>query len=272
MEIIGLIIGGFILLVLMAVAVSSKYSSPEFIGKYGEARTSKYLSRLSSESYKLFSDLTIADSHGRTTQIDHVVVSRYGIFVVETKCFKGWIFGSEKSKMWTQSLYTGRRWFSRSEKHKFQNPIKQNWRHIYVLAERLRLPKYRFHNIVVFAGDAEIKTAMPCNVMDEYDVPGYIQSFNETVFSDVRVGEICRNLESIRISSEEGSDVLHVQSLNMRHRSVREGDVIPCCPRCGSQMRKRYRRLDSVPFYGCCRYPECKGVVNIETRIKSDRH
>jgi hypothetical protein len=45
--------------------------------------------------------------------------------MIETKCFKGWIFGDEKSRVWTQSLSVGGRWFSDTEKHTFQNPTKK---------------------------------------------------------------------------------------------------------------------------------------------------
>lgn len=263
MEVVAVIVGGFFLLLLLARAVGGGWNSPEDIGSYGEARTAKYLSRLSQDVYTIFHDLTVADAQGRTTQIDHVVVSRYGIFVIETKCYKGWIFGSEKSKVWTQSLYTGRGWFSSSEKHKFQNPIRQNWRHIYVLADRLKLPRDCFHNVVVFAGDAEIKTEVPYYVMSEYDVANYIESFRETEFDDRKVAWICRAIGKIDRSGEENQTVLHVESLNARYAPVQEGDAAPRCPRCGSEMKKRYRRSDSKPFYGCSRYPNCKGTVNI---------
>ena len=263
MEIMALIVGGMFLLLLLARAIGGGWNSPEAIGSYGEARTAKYLGRLSSEVYAIFHDLTIADNHGRTTQIDHVVVSRYGIFVIETKCYKGWIFGSEKSKVWTQSLWTGRGWFSSSEKHKFQNPIRQNWRHIYVLAERLKVPKNCFHNVVVFARDAEIKTEVPDYVMSEYDVSGYIRAHDEILLNERMVRRICSGLERLDISNEEDHTTLHVQSLQDRYAPVGVDDPAPRCPRCGAEMRKRFRRLDSKPFYGCSQYPDCKGTVNI---------
>jgi DNA topoisomerase-3 len=56
-----------------------------------------------------------------------------------------------------------------------------------------------------------------------------------------------------------------VQMLQEAHAPVSEGGQAPRCPRCGSPMRKRYRRSDNAPFYGCSRYPDCKGIVNIES-------
>src|ERR1035437_6229801 len=63
--------------------------------------------------YREINNVTIPTANG-TTQIDHVIVSRYGIFVVETKNMDGWIFGDEKNPQWTQSLF--------GKKFKFQKP------------------------------------------------------------------------------------------------------------------------------------------------------
>jgi len=52
--------------------------------------------------YRHFHGLYLPRPDGKgTTQIDHIVVSRYGIFVIETKNYRGWIFGSEKQRDWT---------------------------------------------------------------------------------------------------------------------------------------------------------------------------
>ena len=56
-----------------------------------------------------------------STQIDHVIVSRFGIFAIETKNMQGWIFGSERQAEWTQKI------FKRS--FRFQNPLRQNYKH-----------------------------------------------------------------------------------------------------------------------------------------------
>ena len=76
--------------------------------------------RLDKQTYHLIKNVTLPTEEG-TTQIDHIVVSEYGLFVIETKNMKGWIFGSEKGKTWTQSIY--------KHKTKFQNPLHQNYKH-----------------------------------------------------------------------------------------------------------------------------------------------
>ena len=59
---------------------------------------------LDKEIYHLIKNVTLPTEDG-STQIDHVIVSRYGVFVVETKNMKGWIFGSPNQKTWTQKIY-----------------------------------------------------------------------------------------------------------------------------------------------------------------------
>lgn len=91
--------------------------------------------------YRALNDVTLPTSDG-TTQIDHVLVSRYGVFVIEAKNMEGWIFGNENSVQWTQNLY--------GKKYRFQNPLRQNYRHTRTLAEFLSLPHEKFHSVVMF--------------------------------------------------------------------------------------------------------------------------
>ena len=60
--------------------------------------------RLDKRIYTLFKNVTLPTEDG-TTQIDHIIVSRYGVFVIETKNMKGWIFGNPQQKTWTQKIY-----------------------------------------------------------------------------------------------------------------------------------------------------------------------
>lgn len=70
-------------------------------GKRGEKHVAAFLSFLPKKEYKVINDLLL-QTGGHSTQIDHVVISVYGIFVIETKYYKGWIYGGENSEYWTQ--------------------------------------------------------------------------------------------------------------------------------------------------------------------------
>lgn len=152
--------------------------SSKFKGKLGEQATNLGLKlKLNPNIYKILKDITINDSKG-TTQIDLVILSQYGIFVIEVKNYNGWIFGNEKDKYWTQVLY--------SKKNKFYNPLWQNYRHVKALTELLKVDKNAVHSIVFFIGDVEFKTPMPPNVIKS-GLSNYIKKFKKIYFSQEEV-------------------------------------------------------------------------------------
>lgn len=102
-------------LIIIIVALILRH--PKIKGLIGEWRVRKQLERLPAEDYKILNDITIKAKKA-TSQIDHLIISPYGIFVIETKNYRGWIHGSENSEYWFQTIYR--------TKAKFRNPIKQN--------------------------------------------------------------------------------------------------------------------------------------------------
>ena len=91
----------------------------EGLNFYEQSVVSILARNLNSNKYYLFNNVILPCSNTKTTQIDHVVVSEYGIFVIESKDYGGWIFGNRDRSKWTQSMKTG-------NKYQFQNPLHQN--------------------------------------------------------------------------------------------------------------------------------------------------
>lgn len=130
---ITLVIIGFVWL----IPVMRKKILSLFRGWFGEKKTTFYLwLLLSSKVYKRFHHLIFPSKNG-TTQIDHIIVSPYGLFIVETKNRKGWIFGSEDQRNWTQSLY--------GNNYSFQNPLRQTFRQQKVLSKFLGVKESVIH-------------------------------------------------------------------------------------------------------------------------------
>jgi hypothetical protein len=76
-----------------------------FKGIFGEFIVNIFAKwKLDKEVYHLIKNVTLPTEDG-TTQIDHIIVSVFGVFVVETKNLKGWIFGSANQRMWTQQIF-----------------------------------------------------------------------------------------------------------------------------------------------------------------------
>lgn len=219
---------------------------PAVKGWFGEAQgaLAKHL-LLDRAIYTTLNNITIPTSNG-TTQIDHIVVSRHGIFVIETKNMKGWIFGDEKTPQWTQNVF--------GRKYRFQNPLHQNYRHIRALAEFLRLPDDRFHSVVMFWGNAKLKTPLPDNVLTR-GYTGYIKSKQAAVFSDDEVKAIIDAVQSGMLPKTQATHREHLASLKARHEST------TTCPHCGSPLALRTAKSGSnagKQFYGCSTFPACR--------------
>ncbi|MBP0049274.1 NERD domain-containing protein [Marinobacterium sp. AK62] len=111
--------------------------SPWFKGVMGELivnLSARYL--LDQNHYPLIKNVTLPAAEG-TTQIDHVIVSAYGVFVVETKNIQGWSFGSPHQKQWTQKIF--------KHSSRFQSPLHQNYKHLKALQGLLSLEECKLH-------------------------------------------------------------------------------------------------------------------------------
>ncbi|WP_443090967.1 nuclease-related domain-containing protein [Basfia succiniciproducens] len=181
-----------------------------FKGRFGEKAIQSRLSGLDKKVYRPFHDL-IVPSHNTTTQIDHIYVSCFGIFVVETKNYSGWIFGSEKQARWTQTIYR--------KKHSFQNPLRQNYAHIKALASLLELPESVFHSVVVFLGGCEFKTQMPENVCYIGQAERYIRNIQTVMLDRTEVDRICTILQNKKYAANNATRVAHKNNLRQRHQS-----------------------------------------------------
>ena len=145
-----------------------------------------------------------------TTQVDHILVSRFGVFVIETKDHKGWIFANAKQANWSQVLF--------KRKFKFQNPIFQNIRHVRAVQDLLDfLPAEAVKSVVVFTGEAKFKTEIPPGVFSVTGLMDHLREQTAEVMSLNRVQFCVGRLETARLAISGKTDVEHVQSLERRH-------------------------------------------------------
>lgn len=80
-----------LVLFVLLVVLSKVLKNPAFKGWSGEKAVSVVLRKLEKHGFRILNDIMLPAGEG-TTQIDHVVVSRFGVFVIETKNYKGWIY------------------------------------------------------------------------------------------------------------------------------------------------------------------------------------
>ena len=176
----------------------------------GEALVSGVLrSNFGPPDYHLMNHVTIRMDDG-TTQVDHILVSRFGVFVIETKHYTGWLFANAAGRTWTQVRFRAR--------FKFQNPILQNKRHVRAVQGLLDfLPSDAVKSVVVFSGDAEFKTEIPQGVITIGQLAEYVRQQTEEVMSLNRLQFCVGRLETARLAISAETDVEHIQSLARRH-------------------------------------------------------
>nr|WP_206770572.1 NERD domain-containing protein [Vibrio harveyi] len=231
--------------------IVSVFKSRWLKGVFGEFLVNRLLSKLPESDYTLIKDVTLPTGDG-TTQVNHIVVSKYGIFVVETKNMKGWIFGSARQRQWTQKIYR--------HSSKFQNPLHQNYKHIKALETLLGCSEEHLHSVIVFIGDSTFKTEMPPNVTYARGSIRYIQQFNQVVFSDRDYARLTESINQIKLKRGVITDLKH-------RKHVKEVVVSKVssnqCPRCGSEMVLREtKRGENIgkQFWGCSTFPKCRAV------------
>jgi len=179
----------------------------------GEALVSRVLvPQFRPPDYHLMNHVTIQMDDG-TTQIDHILISRFGVFVIETKDYKGWIFANPAHATWTQVLFRLR--------FKFQNPIFQNKRHVRAVKGLLDfLPPEAIRSVIVFTGEAEFKTETPQGVFTISQLVEYLRAQTEEVMSLNRVQFCVGRLETARLAISRQTDVEHMRSLERRRGGV----------------------------------------------------
>jgi hypothetical protein len=241
----------WLLPLLIAVTITK---TPWFKGLFGELLvrlSAKFL--LDSNEYRAMHNVTLKTPDG-TTQIDHIFVSRFGIFVVETKNYSGWIFGDENQAAWTQKLF--------KTTNKFQNPLRQNFKHIKALESLLGLPSETFHSVIVFVGGSEFKTKMPQNVTYAGGYISYIKSKTSPILSSSEVESVCTTISTGRLAPSFATNREHVK--NVQHRL--DNDSPRLCPKCGAEMVKRTVKSGDKAnrtFWGCSTFPKCRTIQNI---------
>ncbi len=186
----------------------------------GEAQVSQALAKYcENRKAHVLNNVTLRLQDGSTTQIDHVLVTTKGIFVIETKHYSGWIFADAKSKLWTQSIY--------NLKSRFQNPLLQNYKHVKAIQKLfIFLEPQIIHNIVVFSGNAEFKTTKPENVFYIEELIPAIEQLSENVLSLNRIQFCVGRLEYMRLELSRETDIEHHMNLAQRFGSENQNSSL----------------------------------------------
>ncbi len=234
---------------------------------------------LPSDKYRVINNVTIPDDQGGTTQIDHVIVAVTGVFAVETKHYKCWIFGGERDRQWTQKIHG-------NHSQKFQNPLRQNYKHTECLRELLGLDEEHVKSLVVFTGEATLKTRdkLPRCVTYPGGCIAYIKGQHDPVFDRETVAALEQSIRENRLTPSWKTSREHVAYLRNSHADTEgaavqepaieepmepepEEDTTKSCPKCGAEMILRKARKGANvgnQFWGCSTYPKCRCFLNCD--------
>ncbi|WP_320129681.1 NERD domain-containing protein [uncultured Sphaerochaeta sp.] len=243
-------------IILAIIVLAYRYDRINIKGIAGESNIARKLQKIQNEKFMVLNDVLLKTQKG-SSQIDHVVISIYGIFVIETKNYSGWIHGNENSEFWTQSIY--------KNKIKFRNPIKQNWAHVYALKEVLSdFKQISYHPIVVFSGRAVLKninSRIPVIYSNQL-ISMIIEKQRAPNLSKKQIKFIANKLRTVSIQGGKARKI-HVDQVNaqIRERRLKEKSLV--CPRCGGILIIRNGQYGK--FYGCANYPECRYTKTYKT-------
>lgn len=209
-------------------------------GKRGESLVASILGETEDGVKQVFNDYRFY-SYGKATQIDHILVNKNGVFVIETKNYSGQIYGNKNQQQWLQIMAYGH------TRNYFYNPVKQNNSHIYKLSKIL--PKnIKLISLVVFI-KANIDNVDADNVYKINELKEVLNTetnVNLTAQQINYVANILKRNENNLITNEE-----IVEDINKLLDDL-DNDI---CPRCGGSLVLREGRFGK--FYGCSNYPKC---------------
>ena len=232
-----------IILLFLLAAVSAFLKTPKGKGIVGELIIKLHLGKTTPGEKYIINNLMVEGENGKTSQIDHILINKNGVYVIETKNYSGRIYGKDNQLQWTQVLNYGK------VKNQFYNPVKQNATHIYRINEALKEDIY-LHSIIVFTqGNTQYIESDKVYTISQ--MKRFIRQPQKQQLTVEKMEEIHNKLINIKDNNHTTTRE-HVENIHQTLEDTQNG----ICPRCGGQLVERKGQHGT--FYGCSNYPNCK--------------
>ena len=240
------------------VVIIVKKNMTQVVGFAGEYWVQKELNKLPGE-YLFLSDVML-EVDGKTTQIDHIVFSKYGIFVIETKQRNTYITGNEHDKYWI--VKAGRK------KHYMYNPIHQNYGHKKAIEQILGLEDKQVIDIVCVSGQANLRVKSNKVVRVERLVDRILFEKEEKIEDYVSMAHRINamNIVDKKYRKQHIEDIK--ENINNNTEELRKEVVMNRCPRCGNELV--IRKGKTGEFVGCLSFPKCRYTKEIKKSNTED--
>ena len=207
----------FFLLLAMAVAIwlLLRPALPRIGERLGSWRVHRALLRsLPASHYSVFRDVTVCANRAGDrprAQIGHVVVSPYGLFLIEARNLSGRVDGSENDALWTRYRFRS--------KQQFHNPLGQACNHVLALQDLTGLSASCFQSMAVFTGRVDFERPMPARVTQLGGLVPFIQVRTQELLGFEEAQRVAALLESSRVSPGIQTAAAHLLALRESHGS-----------------------------------------------------
>ena len=253
-----IVIVGIVILLIIVIWLQSKgntdteESFSDKLGKYGEQKVQRVLEQYRKKGCVPFHDILLCHN-GTYTQIDHILVTPYGVYVIETKNYSGMVKGDVLETQWVHETRKGA--------YDFYNPVKQNDAHLKALFTLLpTIPKQYITGFVCFVGDAGLllsNTNGRVGSLEDFVEMLNMKVYGKTVFSKQAIQGIT-NVITANAVTDDVSRQKHLMQVKQKQEDSRVN--VGSCPVCGKDLRIVRGKYGT--FIGCTGYPKCKYKKN----------
>ena len=228
---------------------------------------------------KILLNCYVPKNNGETTEIDVIFLHASGIYLLESKNYSGWIFGTETQQFWVQSL-PGR--YGQAHKIKFLNPIIQNHVHLKWLGNYLGVDPACLYSYIVFGDECVLKnitlTSRHHHVINRSSLSDSINAVIQSShihLTSKQIDALYSKLYSLA-QVDATKKLIHIQEVQNKKNAARATHLFPAdmrnkdspvCPFCGGRLVLRTASKGAYAgrkFWGCSNYPKCRYIQNIQ--------
>lgn len=170
--------------------------SPRYRGDIAETRVRRILAAgLEDNRYTVLNDVLFPQGGG-TVHIDHLVVSRFGVFVIESQYASGWVSGTAVQDRWKQTRL--------GRTTRFDNPVGLNRQQQYAVQMLFDLPPRLVHGLVVMVGQSGFKTDKPENVVEPEKLIPFMRRKGQLLLEPEQAAKITAAFNAAQIRPPHG--------------------------------------------------------------------
>lgn len=182
-------------------------ASPRFRGDIAESRVRRILAHgLEKSRYTILNDVVLP-AGGGTVHVDHIVISRFGVFVIESLYASGMVSGGEFQDRWKQEQW--------GRATRFENPMHQNAVQAETLGRLLGMPQSKIHRVVVLTGHKGMRTEVSDRLVPAEQLIRYIRKKGTHVLEPEQADRALKAVQEARVNPAGSSRFSRWNLLNI---------------------------------------------------------